>query len=50
MKKSYLALLAAAGLMAACSSPKTEEAEMQDSVVVETAPVEEWISLFDGQT
>jgi hypothetical protein len=50
MKRSYLALLAAAGLMAACSSPKTEEAEMQDSVVVETAPVEEWISLFDGQT
>jgi Domain of Unknown Function (DUF1080) len=50
MKKSYLALLAAAGLMAACSAPKTEEAEMQDSVTVETAPVEEWISLFDGQT
>lgn len=50
MKKSYLALLAAAGLMAACSAPKTEEAEMQDSVAVETAPVEEWISLFDGQT
>ncbi len=50
MKKSYLALLAAAGMMAACSSPKTEEAEMQDTVVVETAPVEEWISLFDGQT
>lgn len=50
MKKSYLALLAAAGLMVACSSPKTEEAEMRDSVVVETAPVEEWINLFDGQT
>lgn len=50
MKKSYLALLAAAGLMAACSAPKTEEAEMQDSVAVETAPVEEWISLFDGKT
>jgi hypothetical protein len=50
MKKSYLALLAAAGFMAACSSPKTEDAEMQDSVVVETAPVEEWVSLFDGQT
>jgi len=50
MKKSYLALLAAAGLMAACSAPKTEEAAMQDSVTVETAPVEEWISLFDGQT
>lgn len=50
MKKSYLTLLAAAGLMAACSAPKTEEAEMQDSVTVETAPVEEWISLFDGQT
>lgn len=50
MKRSYLALLAAAGLMAACSAPKTEEAEMQDSVAVETAPIEEWISLFDGQT
>lgn len=50
MKKSYLALLAAAGLMAACSSPKTEEAEIQDLVVAESAPVEEWISLFDGQT
>ncbi len=50
MKKSYLALLAAAGLMAACSAPKTEEAAMQDSVAVETTPVEEWISLFDGQT
>ncbi len=50
MKKSYLALLAAAGLMAACSAPKTEEVEMQDSMAVETAPVEEWISLFDGQT
>ncbi len=50
MKKSYLALLAAAGLMAACSAPKTEEAEMQDSEAVETEPVEEWISLFDGQT
>lgn len=50
MKKSYLTLLAAAGLMAACSSPKTEDAEVQDSVVVETTPVEEWISLFDGQS
>ena len=49
MKTSYLVLLAAAGLMAACSAPKTEEAEIQDSVAMETAQVE-WISLFDGQT
>lgn len=50
MKKSYLTLLAAAGLVAACAAPKTEEAEMKDSVAVEKAPVEEWISLFDGRT
>ena len=50
MKTSYLALLAAAGLVAACSAPKTEEAEMKDSVEVGKAPVEGWISLFDGQT
>jgi hypothetical protein len=50
MKISYLALMAAAGLMAACSSPKTEEAEMQDSLALETAPADEWISLFDGQS
>lgn len=42
--------MAAAGLMAACSSPKTEEAEMQDSLAMETAPAEEWINLFDGQS
>lgn len=40
---------AAAGLLAACSAPKTEEAAATDSLAV-VAPVEEWISLFDGQT
>ncbi len=50
MKKSYLALLATAGIMTACTSPKTEEAELQDSSALETAPVEEWINLFDGQS
>lgn len=49
MKKSYLALWVAAGLMAACSSPKTEETATADTLAVE-APAEEWISLFDGQT
>ena len=49
MKKSYLALLAAAGIFAACSSPKSEESASADSLVVET-PAEEWIPLFDGQT
>lgn len=49
MKKSYLILLAA-GMMAACSSPKTEEASTQDSLALAPAPTEEWISLFDGQT
>lgn len=50
MRLDYLAILAAAGILAACSSPKTEEAEMQDSLTMETEPVEEWISLFDGQS
>lgn len=49
MAKSKLALLAAAGILAACSSPKTEEITSTDSVAV-AAPTEEWISLFDGQT
>src|SRR5687767_12001950 len=49
MKKSYLAILAAAGLLAACSAPKTEETTTEDTVAV-AAPVEEWIPLFDGQT
>ena len=49
MKKNYLAIWAAAGLMAACSSPKTEETAAADTVAV-AAPAEEWISLFDGQT
>ena len=49
MKKSYLAMWAAAGLLVACSSPKTEEGAATDSVAV-AAPVEEWTPLFDGQT
>lgn len=47
--KNYLAICAAAGLLAACSAPKSEETTMEDSVTV-AAPAEEWISLFDGQT
>lgn len=49
MRKGYLAMWAAAGLLAACSAPKKEEATSVDSVTV-AAPVEEWIPLFDGQT
>lgn len=49
MIKSKIVLWAAAGLLAACSSPKTEEIASTDSVAV-AAPEEEWISLFDGQT
>lgn len=49
MKKSYLALWAAAGLLAACSSPKSEGEATADSLAME-APAEEWIPLFDGQT
>lgn len=48
MRTSYLSLIAA-GLLAACSAPKTEETTSQDTLTV-AAPVEEWISLFDGQT
>ncbi len=42
--------MAAAGLLAACASPKTEEAAAVDSTTVAAAPAEEWVSLFDGQT
>lgn len=49
MIKNQFALWAAAGLLAACSGPKTEEAANADSVAV-VAPAEEWIPLFDGQT
>jgi hypothetical protein len=49
MNKSYLAMWAAAGLLAACSAPKTEETTSTDTLAVET-PAEDWISLFDGQT
>lgn len=49
MVKSRIALWAAAGLLAACSSPKTEETASIDSVAVE-ATVTEWVPLFDRQT
>ncbi|MBS4070187.1 DUF1080 domain-containing protein [Algoriphagus aquatilis] len=49
MIKNQFALWAAAGLLAACSGPKTEEAANSDSLAV-VAPAEEWIPLFDGQT
>lgn len=49
MIKSKIALWAAAGFLAACSAPKTEETSSTDSVEVAT-PAEEWVSLFDGQT
>ncbi|PZV82884.1 uncharacterized protein DUF1080 [Algoriphagus aquaeductus] len=40
---------AAAGLLVACSPPKTEETKTTDTTT-EAAVTEEWISLFDGQT
>lgn len=49
MIKNQFALWAAAGLLAACSGPKTEEVTNADSVAV-VAPAEELIPLFDGQT
>lgn len=49
MNKKQLATWAAAGLLVACSAPKTEEAVSADTVAV-AEPEEEWISLFDGQT
>ena len=49
MIKNQFALWTAAGLLAACSGPKTEEAANADSLAV-VAPAEEWIPLFDGQT
>lgn len=50
MRRSFLSLATAAGLLAACSAPKSEETTAEDSVVVAEAPGEEWIPLFDGQT
>lgn len=49
MRTNYLSLLAAAGLLAACSAPKSEKTSKGDSVVA-TASAEGWIPLFDGQT
>ncbi len=50
MRVSYLSVLAAAGLLAACSAPKSEEGTDADTIAVAAEPAEEWISLFDGQT
>lgn len=50
MRTSFLSLAAAAGLLAACSAPKSEDTTKEDTVVVAEAPAEEWIPLFDGQT
>jgi hypothetical protein len=50
MRVSYLSVLAAAGLLVACSAPKSEEGTAADTVAVAAEPAEEWISLFDGQT
>jgi hypothetical protein len=49
MIKKRFALLAAVGLLAACSSPKTSETEVNDSLETE-ASSEGWIPLFDGQS
>jgi hypothetical protein len=50
MRTRFLSLVAAGGLLAACSAPKSEETTTEDTVVVAEAPIEEWIPLFDGQT
>lgn len=47
--RTYLAILGAAGLLAACSAPKAEDTTTTETTAVE-APAGEWISLFDGQT
>lgn len=49
MNKSYLAIWATAGILAACSSPKTEETESTETMVMDS-PAEEWTPLFDGLT
>ncbi len=49
MNRQKITIWAVAGLLVACSAPKTEETASADSTAV-VAPVEEWISLFDGQT
>lgn len=49
MKKSYLAIWAAVGILAACSAPKSEESTVTDTTAV-SVKSGEWISLFDGLT
>lgn len=49
MNRQKITIWAVAGLLVACSAPKTEETASADSTAV-VAPVEKWISLFDGQT
>lgn len=49
MNRQTIMIWAAAGLLVACSPPKTEETKTTDTTT-EAAVTEEWISLFDGQT
>jgi hypothetical protein len=49
MRKSYLAMCVAAGILAACSEPKSQGTLAVDSKAVSLLG-EEWISLFDGRT
>nr|WP_287936673.1 DUF1080 domain-containing protein [Algoriphagus sp.] len=49
MNRQTIMIWAAAGLLMACSPPKTEETKTTDTTT-EAAVTEEWISLFDGQT
>lgn len=49
MKKSYLIMTMAAGLMIGCSGQKTEETAVEETPTTET-PAEEWIQLFDGKS
>lgn len=49
MKKSYLIMTMAAGLMIGCSGQKTEETAVEETPTTETS-AEEWIQLFDGKS
>ncbi|WP_343853600.1 DUF1080 domain-containing protein [Algoriphagus jejuensis] len=49
MRVDYLSVVAAAGLLLACSAPKSEETSTEEIVVAETT-AGEWTPLFDGQT
>lgn len=49
MKKSYLIMTMAAGLLIGCTGQKTEETGAEETPATETA-AEEWIQLFDGKS